>query len=246
MSAAPQSAGNLTVRLGERLLTEAPSIGSANRSLVTQIVEHLRSQIISGALAPDQKLVEQTLADQLTVSRPPLREALRTLEADGFVRTVPRRGTYVTRLTMGDVGDLFDVREALESAAARRAALRAASDHGITEALQGALTENQAAIRSGDPTRIDAASAEWHRQVVLLADNALLSNLMRAVRARQAWLLLKANPHRSPEMQCQEHDAMTKAIVAGDADRAATLAWEHVNAGRTPSATLLTGVLPDA
>jgi DNA-binding GntR family transcriptional regulator len=63
----------------------------------------------AGELAPGLKLVEQALADRLQVSRVPVREAMPMLEAEGFVTTIPRRGTFVARLTVADVHDLFDL-----------------------------------------------------------------------------------------------------------------------------------------
>ena len=99
------------------------SIGAADRPLSMQIYESLREAIIEGRIAPGTRLREQALADEFDVSRVPLREAIPQLEAEGFVRTLPRRGTVVTHLTMRDIHDLFDIRESLEALAARLAEL---------------------------------------------------------------------------------------------------------------------------
>ncbi|MDG4864320.1 GntR family transcriptional regulator, partial [Streptomyces sp. T-3] len=99
--------------------------GSQRGSLRDRAYETLRRRIIEAQLQPGQRLVERDLAAELEVSRIPLREALRRLEADGLVLLVPHRGALVAPFTPTDVRDLFDVRESLESLAARLAAERA-------------------------------------------------------------------------------------------------------------------------
>jgi DNA-binding GntR family transcriptional regulator len=87
--------------------------------------EALKKRIIEVDLQPGERLVERDLADELKVSRIPLREALRLLAAEGLVVLVPHRGALVSPFTPADVRDLFDVRESLEVLAARLAAQRA-------------------------------------------------------------------------------------------------------------------------
>jgi DNA-binding GntR family transcriptional regulator len=81
-----------------------------HQSLRERIVARLRQAIITGDLAPKSRLIEPELARQLNVSRTPLREAIRQLEAEGFVTTVPRIGCFVSEITPQDVEDLYAIR----------------------------------------------------------------------------------------------------------------------------------------
>ncbi|WP_320781998.1 GntR family transcriptional regulator, partial [Streptomyces sp. CRN 30] len=106
------------------MVTSAESSGAPRGSLCGRAYDTLRRRIVEGELQPGQRLVERDLAAELEVSRIPLREALRLLEADGLVVLVPRRGALVAPFAPADVRHLFDVRESLEALAARLAAGR--------------------------------------------------------------------------------------------------------------------------
>ena len=88
------------------------------------VAEALRDAIKSGMLAPGQRLMEIQLAEELGVSRTPVREAIRKLELEGYVVMMPRRGTYVANLSIRDVNDVFEIRTALDSLACGLAAER--------------------------------------------------------------------------------------------------------------------------
>ena len=93
-------------------------LGLADQPLSAKIYEALRERIIEGALRPGERIRERELAEELNVSRIPIREAMPRLEAEGFIRTLPRRGAVVTEMTIGDVEELFVVRSSLEVLAA--------------------------------------------------------------------------------------------------------------------------------
>ncbi|MEV5821926.1 GntR family transcriptional regulator [Micromonospora harpali] len=223
----------------------AEPIGTADRSLSAQIYEHLRTAIIEGEIAPGTKMREQWLADQLSVSRVPLREAIPLLEAEGLVYTAPRRGTFVTQLTLRDVDDLFDVRESLETLAARLAAQRSGQPEAkeTVAALQDNLTRAKRAVQDGDDPAIAATSAEFHRLVVELSGNALLRTMMRPISGRVQWLF-RLTAARDPRAACRAHEKLLRAILRGEVERAGELAFEHIASGRKPSLVLLADVLP--
>ena len=93
-----------------------------HQSLRERIVARLRQAIITGDLSPTSRLIEPELARQLNVSRTPLREAIRQLEAEGFVTTVPRVGCFVSEITPQDAADVYAIRTVIEGLAARQAA----------------------------------------------------------------------------------------------------------------------------
>nr|WP_237499995.1 GntR family transcriptional regulator [Streptomyces sp. SID8379] len=195
----------------------------------------LRRRIVEAQLQPGERLVERDLAAELEVSRIPLREALRRLEAEGLVVLVPHRGALVSPFTPSDVRDLFDVRESLESLAAQLAAER--SDAAGLARLKARLDAARSATDSGDRAAIATANAGFHTDIVELAANPLLTTMMRPLEARTLWLF-RLTAQRDPARQCVEHVELYEAIAAGAADRAAALAHDHVADGRAESLAL--------
>ncbi|MEU0130072.1 GntR family transcriptional regulator [Streptomyces sp. NPDC006289] len=216
-------------------MTAARPADGGRPSLRDHAYETLRRRIIEVELQPGERLVERDLAAELEVSRIPLREALRLLAADGLVVLVPHRGALVAPFTPADVRDLFDVRESLESLAARLAAERADED-GLARLAAG-LDAARAATRAHDRAAIAAANAAFHTDIVELAANALLSAVMRPLWARMH-RLFRLTAERDPAQQRAEHERMYEAIAARDADLAASLAHEHVADGRATSLAL--------
>lgn len=210
--------------------------------LVDRIYAELLERIVSGVLAPGERLRETHLATLLEVSRIPIREALRRLEFDGLVEIRPRRGATVRQLTIADVEELFDVREALEVLVARLAA-RHISEHGIA-LLDQALAQSEEAHRSGDERQVAAASARFHEVMLELTGSSLLRSLMRMVSGRVHWLF-RLTTFRGDHGHRAEHDAMLDAIRNGDEEIAAALAYAHVARGRRPSIDALRSMLDD-
>lgn len=219
--------------------------GGADRPLSEQIYGVLREQIISGVLAPDQRLVERDLAAALDVSRMPLREALPQLEADGFIRILPRRGAVVTRLTLRDIEELFDVRESLEVLAAKLAARHAEANPdapGIAS-MADYVTQARDNLACGNDRGAAAANAAFHQALVQLPEHRLLTRMMAPLAGRLEWLF-RLTADRDIHGQCTEHEAMLTAIRAGNTDLAGALAFAHVASGREPSLRSLADVLP--
>ncbi len=217
-------------------------LGKSDRSLAEQIYESLRERIINGDLAPGVRLLERDLAVEMQVSRIPIREALPQLEADGFISTIPRRGAVVTRLTVRDVEELFDVRLALEALAARLAAQNATKS-GLAE-LERALRRAERATRGSAPKAITAANAAFHECIIELTGSEFLRKLMHPINGRVRWLF-RLTSERDARLLCKEHQSLFKAIEARDADRAASIAAAHVESGRGYSIEALRRVLPD-
>lgn len=213
----------------------------SDRSLPEKVYDYLREGIIEGELPPGTRLLEREISERLGVSRIPIREALPQLEAEGFIQTMPRRGSIVTQLSLRDVTELFDVRTSLEPLAARLAAQRA--DEQTRLDLDRALERADLATAGGGERDIAAANSGFHEVILRLCDNRLLQTLFAPINGRVRWLF-RLTSERDPQAMCQEHHDLHAAICTGQPELAAALAFAHVERGRRPSLELLAGILP--
>lgn len=216
---------------GESLDVELATIPSG--PLSTQLYATIRERIIRGRYPQGSRLPEQRLASELQVSRIPLREALPQLEADGFIRTLPRRSAVVSTWTSKAVHDLFDARLAVEGAGARLAARRVAEGKPM-DFLDEAMRRSDAVMQSGDELTFAESNADFHGSMVTMAGNDLMDSLMRAVTGRMAWLFY-LTARRDAATACREHHAIVEAIRAGNERLAEALTYAHIEAGREPS-----------
>lgn len=213
---------------------EHVSLGVAHTPLRDQVRDELRERIADGRLAPGVKMIERELADQLGVSRVPIREALRVLEAEGFVQVVPRRGVIVRQHSRIDIEELFDVREALEVLACRAAATRAS----VTEMalVRRTLTDGVRALNRGDREAALRSNEAFHDAVVGLAHNNLLAALLEPLQGRLHWLFRQVEDVAGV---VREHEELFEAIASGDPNRAGQAALEHVQLNRQTALRLL-------
>lgn len=139
---------DLLAKTIENIDTRLPSgLNTKTLTLAEQIANRIADLIISGKYQPGQRVSEQELASLFSVSRGPIREALRILEKEDFVRILPRRFTEVTRLTSCEVEQIFEIRAALISLAARLTTQRMTAD--VTHYMQWSITEVER-LASGD------------------------------------------------------------------------------------------------
>jgi DNA-binding GntR family transcriptional regulator len=195
-----------------------------------QAAGRLREAVISGRLAPGQRLIERELIGMLQVSRTVVREALRQLESEGLVAIVPNRGPVVRELSAGEARDLYTIRGALEGLAARLFVEHATEAE--VKKLAAALDVVEAAYRSGDADTILATKNRFYEVLFAGAGSEALSSLLNTVLARiWRWRALGiSHPGRSPR-RSQESVKDLKAILAairrGDADAAEKLTREE-------------------
>jgi DNA-binding GntR family transcriptional regulator len=193
-----------------------------------RVRDELRARIADGRVEPGQRLYEKAIAEELGVSRIPVREAIRMLESEGMVSVLPRRGGVLVRqLDREDVEDLFDVREALEVLAARRAAERA--DQAGLDALGRLLDTARLAHAAAEAAAVDAANTEFHEQVYRLGRNRLVPEMLGPLTGRLRWLFRQNVEH---ERVLADHERLYRALADRDADLAAAVALEHIRASR--------------
>jgi DNA-binding GntR family transcriptional regulator len=227
----PPVKGKANHASGGRLPAELDS----NRSdtLARQAYLALREGIILGRYREGERLAEQRLAEELAVSRVPLREAFPQLEMEGFVRTVPRRSAVVARWDAKAVNDLFDLRLCFEVGAARYAARQVGAGES-PEPLDRALAYSREVVREGDPYKVAQASTAYHEAIVEVAGNQLMKNIMRLVTGRMVWLFYLTS-QLAAEIALEEHDQLRNAIWSGNEPLAESIAYVHIEHDRIPS-----------
>jgi DNA-binding GntR family transcriptional regulator len=198
-----------------------------HRSLRERIVARLRRAIITGDLAPKSRLIEPQLARQLNVSRTPLREAIRQLEAEGFVTTVPRFGSFVSEITSQDAEDLYAIRSVIEGLAARQAA--ESQDDAKRVVLGGILSD--LAKRTADYRQYHEISGRFHDVIVELSGNRRLQGIYQSLaqhvsRLRTVSLAVRGRP----KISLRGHRRIAAAILRGRGAEAERAMREHIEA----------------
>ncbi|MEU6267314.1 GntR family transcriptional regulator [Saccharopolyspora shandongensis] len=190
------------------------------------VLGELRNAIVSGELAPGQPIRQDTIAQRLGVSRVPLREALKTLEAEGQVIYQPHRGYSVAELSLSDLLEVYRMRELLESEAAAVATER------LTDADLARITDAQVDVEkaadSGDLVAMIAANRRFH---FALLEPAGMPRLLRVVRtlwdATDAYRAVYYNSSSNRERVRHEHDSIVAAVADRRADDLVRLLDEH-------------------
>ena len=202
-------------------------------SLRDSVTGALRQRIVSGVLAPGTRVVERQVAEQLGVSRVPVREALRALEREGFLEERATRGMVVRRLDPDDVAMLFAVRESLEVVLSHRL-VDVLDDDGLAT-LDDLVAEADGHARAGRHADAVGANAAFHAALVDLARSRVLSSIIEPVAGRMAWLL---NQHTEPGSMVAEHRAIVAALRSREADRAAAVFSDHLASSRAAVASV--------
>lgn len=201
-------------------------LGSAHSPLTKLVADSIRERIASGALAPGERLVEAHLSEQLGVSRMPVREALRALAAEGMVTIEPRRGASVTVYTPEQVQELVEVRATLEGLNAKLAARR--RDPVQHARLQQMLAAGSPLHDASDPAAMQQANTDFHEALAQAAANSVLRDLVRMLRERTA-VIFAPHAGKRAAQTWEEHGAILRAVLDGDAELAALLAARHVH-----------------
>ncbi|GMA23101.1 GntR family transcriptional regulator [Luteimicrobium album] len=212
---------------------------SPRQSGARAVYDALRTEIIDGTLAPDERLSEPALAARLGVSRTPVREALRRLEAETLVVEQPTGGVRVAPLDVADARQVYEVRARLEGLLARRAAERVAGsmaeapDDGAPDPADVArlvrLVELMDAVRDHDD-EVLRIGAEFHAVVERLADDRLCAALLRQIRGHvDRYRTLATRERVGTTAHVDEHRAVARAVVGGDPDAAEDAMRAHID-----------------
>ncbi len=200
-------------------------------SLVDKAYTVIRGRILDNVYAPGHRALEQEFADELGLSRTPVREALLKLEAEGLVEVIPRHGARVLPVSSDDMREIYEILTALEPMAAELVARKKLTAKDL-EPLIDASRDMTAALRADNLDAWADADERYHRQLIAMAGNRLMSDMLqglwdRAHRARMVTLRLRPKPTHSTK----EHNAIVEAIRAGDAKEAGRLYRAHRERG---------------
>lgn len=191
------------------------------------VFKTLRQAILKGDLAPGERLMEIQLANQLGVSRTPIREAIRKLELEGLVIMIPRRGAEVAKITEKDLKDVLEVRTSLEELAIGLACERI-TDEKI-ERLKESLDQFHKVICGNDLTKIAECDVAFHDVIFSATENARLIQIVNNLREQMYRYRLEYLKDFSTHMRLYiEHKKIYEAVAARDKKLARQLITEHI------------------
>ena len=191
------------------------------------VCETLREAIRSGVLKPGERLMEIQLADELGVSRTPVREAMRKLELEGYVIMLPRRGTYVANISIRDINEVFEIRTTLDALASGLAAERITEEE--LEQLERLLVSIGENIETRNMKKVVEDDMEFHDLLYKASRNQRLVGIISNLREQMTRFrsMSMSYPGRLKKT-LEEHSRLVEAIAQRDVELAQKLAVEHM------------------
>ena len=187
----------------------------------------MREAIFNGTLKPRERLMEVQLAQELGVSRTPVREALRKLEQEGFINIIPRKGAYVAELSLKDIEDVFEIRIALEGLAASLCAERITGEE--LRELERLLLAKEIYIQHQDLQQVVVVDGDFHATLYQGSHNARLKNILENLRDQiQRYRTTSLSFPGRMDISLKEHRQILQAITKGDGAKASLLLQEHL------------------
>lgn len=210
---------------------QSPSDGSTPRLRTVVTVQHatlawLREQIVTGVLKPGDQLRQELLARQFGVSVPPVREALKTLEAEGQLVYAPHRGYFVASMNYAELAETYRIRELLETEAIRRSVPMLGRED--LARMSEAATEMERAHRTTDVRSLSLANRQFHFTLFDAAAMPRMADMIGVLWSatdRYRSMYFSTAQHR--RRVNAEHRAIVAAARTGDAKRVAKLSHEH-------------------
>ncbi len=199
--------------------------------LVDLVYEQVLSAIMSGEIGPGDRLIQETLAEEINVSRTPVREALLRLEREGIIELSGRRGFRVRDISDREIEDIYQARQAIEGYAARLLA-----DRGTEVGLRriSDVFKEQVLTTQDSVSAAFRANRILHRAIVEATGNAYLLELFDGIWGRSVAIRLYAdlfNADDFAESFLEGHAGLLEALSSRDGDRAAEAMEEHIRSG---------------
>jgi DNA-binding GntR family transcriptional regulator len=201
------------------------------RTLRQSVTEAIRRAILQGDLLPGAQINQVQIAEQLGVSRGPVREALGQLEEEGLIRNVPYKGTFVTEITEEYIRELYDVRGLIETFAVRMAAEAATADdrHEIEQVMQAM----ERALNEEAITRFAELDVQFHFLIIRSAHHSILLQSWRSIEMGvRRCSMLRHRIYSNTAAVIARHREILTAMDAGDVETAAALLGNHITEAR--------------
>ncbi|WP_430884527.1 GntR family transcriptional regulator [Fusibacter sp. JL216-2] len=199
-----------------------------NKSLTSIIFEKIREDILNGMYNPGEKIVEAKLADELGVSRTPVREALKQLELDGLVENIPNRGVIVKGVTAQDIKDIYTIREAIEGIAAKWSVERMSQEE--LDSLKEIYELMEFYTFKKDVDKIFELNTRFHELIYNATKSRFLEHVLRDFQ-----LFIKTTRYESLKSEgrmdhtLREHKEILDAFIDRDEEKAVKKIIEHIS-----------------
>jgi DNA-binding GntR family transcriptional regulator len=201
-------------------------IDRSHSRLAAEVYERLVEALVQGTVNPGDRLIQDRLAEELDVSRTPVRDALLRLKEEGVVAPSGRRGYVVRSLSDSDLRDLYGARDAVEGHAA--ALVAALGDHALDEIRAALARATARKLRSSRESF--EANRSFHRAIVETTDNSYLLSFFDAIwsRAISALAYRDFYVHSPHDQFVAEHEGLIEELATGDPERARRAMIEHI------------------
>lgn len=200
--------------------------------LTRSLIDHLRGQIILGELAPGEKINEIQIASDLGISRSPLREALRILENERLISNIPRKGSFVTEMSLEDLSEIYQMREMIELYALKLMENNAMRE--LPEVVQYADNTKNIVVPSESDSPEDKISyihklAQYHLKLVESAGNKRLFEFYKMIHSNiNRYVYQNAFIQGVAEHRVEEHHRITDLIGRGQYGSASKVLQDHI------------------
>jgi DNA-binding GntR family transcriptional regulator len=197
------------------------------QSITTKVCDYLKQGILTGAILPGTRLLEAQIAEQMGVSRSPVRESFRLLEADGLIEIRPGQGAFVRRLTVDEVWEISTARSLIEGYVASLAAERATP--GDVKRLRQALNRVDEAAQREDYEATVTADFDLHRLVWEISGHKVLYDILTRLEVQiRMFMAVQAPLFEHLYDSVRDHQAVVEAIASGNAEAAKVSIEQHI------------------
>ena len=193
-------------------------------NLTVLAYENIKQYILDGRLDGDARLTEEYLANQLGISKSPIREALNRLEAEGLIRIEPRRGAYLQAFSPKDIRELYDLREALE----RHVTHSAKVTPELLADLKQSIRKMRRHLKENDRSRYIEEDMQFHALLARATGNERLRKVLENVQ-NQIWIFRRKTYDLSSSGAAAHHDAIVAALEKKDRVKAERAMSDHIS-----------------
>jgi DNA-binding GntR family transcriptional regulator len=202
-----------------------------NDTLRKKVLNYLREKILSGAMSPDERLIETRIAKEIGVSRTPIREALHNLEQERLVKAIPRVGYVVTRMQKEEVEEICEIRVAIEGLAIRRAIERAQKE--LAKDLRKNILRQRNEIAKGNLRAYVELDAQFHEVSAVLSGSSRLLDMTQMLRRNMLRFRMQALYIIETALKSLKgHERILEAVEKGDPRAAIALLEQHLQSAK--------------